>query len=114
VVNGEPGSAVALTIFAAREKPWSERQVLEYGDDFYTVVRRQIVPRGPHHAYRYELHHLEPGEVIRGVLVRYAPQRETVPHGSGEGVGLQGLPAEGGEEASPGVADPARPPGVER
>jgi hypothetical protein len=114
VVNGEPGSPVALAIFAAREKPWSERQVLEYGDDFYTVVRRQIVPRGPHHAYRYELHHLEPGEVIRGVLVRYAPQRETVPHGCGEGVGLQGLPAEGAEEASPGVADPARPPGVER
>jgi hypothetical protein len=77
VVVGEPGSAVALTIFAAREKPWSERQVLEFGDEFLTVVRRQFVTRGAHHAYRYDLHRLEQGEVIRGVIARYPSQGET-------------------------------------
>jgi hypothetical protein len=92
VVNGEAGSAVALTIFTAREKPWSEHQVLEYRDDFYTVVRRQLVPRGAHHAYRYELHHLEHGEVIRGVLVRYAPEADAPAAGSATGKVTTGEP----------------------
>ena len=74
VIAGEPGAAVALTIFSAREKPWLEHQVLEYRDDFYRVTGRHLVPRGLHHVYRYDLQHLEHGEVIRGVLLRYTPE----------------------------------------
>jgi len=58
VVSG--GSAVALTIYTAREKPWAENQVLEYEGEFYRSVGKRIVERGRHHAYRYDFRHLEP------------------------------------------------------
>ena len=74
VIVGEPGAAVALTIFSAREKPWLEHQVLEYRDDFYRVTGHNLVSRGLHHVYRYDLHHFEHGEVIRGVLLHYDPE----------------------------------------
>jgi hypothetical protein len=74
VVSG--GSVVALTIYAAREKPWTENQVLEYGGEFYRSVGKRIVERGGHHAYRYDFRHLEPGEVVRGILLRYPPDDE--------------------------------------
>lgn len=75
VVLGEPGAAVAVTIFAAREKPWTDHQVVEYRDDFYTVASKRLVPRGHHHMYRYDLHPLQHGEVIRGVLLYYDPEQ---------------------------------------
>ncbi len=81
VVVGEPGAAVALTVFSAREKPWADRQVLEVEGDFYTLASRRLVPRGLHHVFRYDLRHLPHGEVIRGVLLRYPP--DELPEGEG-------------------------------
>ncbi len=74
VVIGKPGSEVRLTIFSAREKPWSDHQVLEYLDEFFQVAAKRLVPRGRDHVYRYDLCHFPHGEVIRGVLLRYDPQ----------------------------------------
>jgi hypothetical protein len=76
VIVGEPGAAFALTIFSAREKPWLEHQVLEYREGFYRVTGRHLVPRGLHHVYRYDLEHLEHGEVIRGVLLHYDQEHQ--------------------------------------
>jgi uncharacterized membrane protein len=77
VVPGDEGAVVALTILAAREKPWTDQQVLEYRDDFYQVIGKRLVPRGRYHVYRYELRRFQHGEVIRGVLVRYPPEGAT-------------------------------------
>lgn len=79
VVVGTPGSPAALTIFAAREKPWSEYQVIEVAGEFYEAIGVRLVGRGVHHAYRYEFRRLDPGDVIRGVLVRYEPAARRVP-----------------------------------
>jgi len=84
VVSGGP--VVALTIYTAREKLWVENQVLEYGGEFYRSVGKHIVERGGHHAYRYDFRHLEPGEVIRGVLLRYPPDDEPRPGTSARGL----------------------------
>jgi hypothetical protein len=84
VVSG--GSVVALTIYAAREKPWTENQVLEYGGEFYRSVGKRIVERGGHHAYRYDFRHLDPGEVVRGVLLRYPPEKEPPPRTNARGL----------------------------
>jgi hypothetical protein len=73
VVTGKAGEAVALTIFAAREKPWTDRQVIEVEGDFYEAVGKRLVERGGHHAYRYDFRHLDHGEVIRGMLLQYPP-----------------------------------------
>ncbi len=74
VVAGRPGSPVALTIYAAREKPWSDYQVIDFAGEFFEAIGVRLVGRGLHHAYRYEFRRLEPGDVIRGVLVRYDPR----------------------------------------
>ncbi len=93
VVSG--GSAVALTIYAAREKPWAENQILEHEGEFYRSVGKRIVERGGYHAYRYDFRHLEPGEVIRGVLLRYLPEEEAPPRTNARGAdhGDLGKPA---------------------
>jgi len=93
VVSGGP--VVALTIYVAREKLWVENQVLEYGGEFYRSVGKHIVERGGHHAYRYDFRHLEPSEVIRGVLLRYPPEEEAPPGTNARGLdhGDTGKPA---------------------
>ncbi|HVN32559.1 MAG TPA: hypothetical protein VMT45_11295 [Thermoanaerobaculaceae bacterium] len=79
VVTGKSGEEVALTIFAAREKPWADNQVIEHEGDFYEVIGKRLVERGGHRAYRYDFRHLDHGEVIRGVLVPYEPSRQGKP-----------------------------------
>ena len=91
VVVGGPGSPAALTVFAAREKPWGEYQVIEYAGEFYEAVGVRIVGRGARHAYRYEFRRLDPGDVIRGVLVRYEPGAPPAP-----GRPTRATPAPGG------------------
>jgi len=93
VVSG--GSAVALTIYAAREKPWTDYQVIEYTGDFYEAVGKRLVVRGGHHAYRYEFRHLEHGDIIRGTLVRYPPE-EPAPPDTRAGKGNEGASGEAG------------------
>ncbi len=73
VVVWADGGPVALTIYASREKPWIERQVIEFRNEVLRAVGKTLLRRGDHHAFRYDFRHLEPGEVIRGVLVRYDP-----------------------------------------
>jgi hypothetical protein len=91
VVTGKAGEAVALTIFAAREKPWADHQVIEVEGDFYEAVGKRLVERSGHHAYRYDFRHLDHGEVIRGMLLRY--------------------PSEAGAPSGTKPADPAGPAG---
>ena len=85
-------SAVALTVFASRRKPWASRQVIEHRGEFFRLLSVALVRQGGHGAFRYDLQHLAPGEVIRGALLQYAPG---------------GSPA---ATAAPGA--PATPPGV--
>lgn len=73
VVVWADGGAVALTVYASREKPWIEHQVIEFREEVLRAVGKTLLRRGDHHAFRYDFRHLEPGEVIRGVLVRYDP-----------------------------------------
>lgn len=73
VVAGAHGSPRALTVYASRDKAWSRNQVIEYRGEFFVASARQLVLHGDRHAIRYDFRRLEPGEVIRGVLVRYAP-----------------------------------------
>jgi hypothetical protein len=73
VVVWADGGPVALTIYASREKPWIEHQVIEFRNEALRAVGKTLLRRGDHHAFRYDFRHLEPGEVIRGVLVRYDP-----------------------------------------
>jgi hypothetical protein len=73
VIVGKAGAPVALTIFAAREKPWADYQVIEYSGDFYEAIGKRVVERGGYHAYRYDFRHLDHGDVIRGVLFHFPP-----------------------------------------
>ena len=73
VVVGARGSPRALTVYASRDKAWSTNQVIEYRGEFFVASARQFVRHGDRHTIRYDFRRLEPGEVIRGVLVRYAP-----------------------------------------
>jgi len=79
VVPGEPGARSALVVYASREKPWSANQVIEYRGEFFGAIRRRLVRRGGHFAFRYDFRRLDHGEVIRGVLVRYGPAESSVP-----------------------------------
>ena len=79
VIVGKTGAPVALTVFAAREKPWTDYQVIEYAGDFYEAIGKRLVERGGRHAYRYEFRHLEHGDIIRGVLLRYPPEAPSEP-----------------------------------
>ncbi len=74
VVPGAPGSRSALVVWASREKPWSETQVVAFRGEFYALVDRRLVPHGDRHAYRYDFRPLEPGELIRGALVHVGPE----------------------------------------
>jgi hypothetical protein len=85
VAVGKPGELVALTVFSARAKPWTDGQVIEYEGEFYGAVGRRVAERGGHRAYRYDFRRLEPGEVIRGVLLRYPPESAGAPEASTRG-----------------------------
>ena len=67
------GSAVALTVFASRRKPWTSRQVIEYHDEFFRLLGVTMARQGGHGAFRYDFGRLEAREVIRGAPIRYAP-----------------------------------------
>jgi len=62
-----------LEIYTVEDKRWSERQVLEYGEEFWMLAGTRLVPRSGHHAWRHSLQPLEAREVIRGIIVRYDP-----------------------------------------
>jgi hypothetical protein len=73
----EPGRSPLgmLEIYSADDRPWSDVQVIDYGGEFYQLASKDLVERGAHHAFRYLLHRLDDNEVIRGVIVRYPPDR---------------------------------------
>ena len=96
VVVGKGSEPAALTVFAAREKPWTDYQVIEYAGEFYEAIGKRLVARGGHHAYRYEFRHLEHGDIIRGVLLRYPPGEP----------GALGKRPQSADQGTPG--DPAR------
>jgi hypothetical protein len=63
-----------LEIYSSEEKPWREEQIVAYGDGFFQLTEKKLVPRGRHHAWRYLLHELEEREVLRGSIVRYGDE----------------------------------------
>lgn len=73
VVRPEQSPAGMLEIYSVESKGWSERQVIEYGEEFWMLAGTRLVPHGAHHAWRYRLEPLEAREVIRGRIVRYEP-----------------------------------------
>ncbi len=78
------GSAVALTVFASRRKPWTSRQVIEYRGEVFRLLGVAMARQGGHGAFRYDFQHLAPGEVIRGALVRYPCEAAVAPAAGSE------------------------------
>lgn len=78
------GSPVALTVFASRRKPWAPRQVIEYRGEFFRLLGVAMARQGGHGAFRYDFGRLEPGEVIRGALVRYPCEAAVAPAADSE------------------------------
>jgi hypothetical protein len=71
VVRPADSRSRLLEIYSCVEKPWSEVQVIEFDGGFFQLTGKRLVARGAHHAWRYLFAELHPGNVIRGVLVRY-------------------------------------------
>jgi len=71
VVRPEQTRSGMLEIYTVEDKGWSERQVLELGEEFWMLAGTRLVPRGGHHAWRHCFEPLEAREVIRGTIVRY-------------------------------------------
>ena len=69
--------------------------MIEYTGEFYEAIGKRLVLRGGHHAYRYEFRHLEHGDIIRGVLLRYPPEGPAPPD-TGAGKGSQGASGKAG------------------
>jgi hypothetical protein len=65
-----------LEIQSWAPKDWSDRQILEYGNEFYIMTDNKFALAGLHYRYRYRFRKLQPGEIIRGSVVKY----ETAPH----------------------------------
>ncbi|MGQ9834967.1 MAG: hypothetical protein ACUVRQ_03160 [Thermoanaerobaculaceae bacterium] len=60
-----------LELVSFRHYPWRSGQVVEIEEAFYVLVRVMPVRDGSYSGFRYLLRPLEPGEIIRGQLVRY-------------------------------------------
>ncbi len=73
VVMPDRARSGMLEIYTVEDKRWSERQVLELGEEFWMLAGTRLVPRGGHHAWRHSFQPLEAREVIRGTIVRYEP-----------------------------------------
>jgi hypothetical protein len=76
IVLPEDSRSRMLEVYSVEDKPWSEYQVVELDGRFFTLATRRLVPRGAHHAYRYQFHPLEEREVIRGAIVALGPRPE--------------------------------------
>ncbi|MEW6338458.1 MAG: hypothetical protein ACOY3Y_14960 [Acidobacteriota bacterium] len=73
VVLPEASRFAMLEIYSRDEKPWSEVQVIRYGDAFYRLAEKRLVERGAWQWWRYRLHRTEEREVIRGAILPYDP-----------------------------------------
>jgi hypothetical protein len=58
-----------LVLTSIDDKPWRERQVVQYGDDFYILSIKNFVPKNKHYRFRYTFKPMHPGEIIRGTVV---------------------------------------------
>jgi hypothetical protein len=67
---GSAGSGF-LEVVSAGEKPWHDRQALEYAGEFYILDNRQWIRQGEHWALCYRFRPMLKGEIIRGSLVRF-------------------------------------------
>jgi len=70
IVPAEAARSRLLEVYSVEDKPWSDYQVAELDGEFYILATRRLVPRGAHHAYRYQFHPLEERDVIRGTIVK--------------------------------------------
>jgi hypothetical protein len=52
-------------------KDWGDRQILEYGGEFYILTDHKFALAGMHYRYRYRFRKLKEGEIIRGSVVKY-------------------------------------------
>jgi hypothetical protein len=73
IVVPEQSRSQLFEVYSCAAKPWSDYQVVVYRGRFFVLALRDLVPRGGHHAYRYQFHPLEEREVIRGAIVDLTP-----------------------------------------
>lgn len=92
-----------LEIYSVEEKPWSDYQVVELDEEFYQLATRQVVPHGPHHAWRYQLHRMETSEVLRGAIVHLATPGPVAPDSE------RARTEHGAGPENPGPSEPRRP-----
>lgn len=64
-----PSSNEFIELVTIQEKPWSERQVVRYGDILYTLTSKELAPTGAYLSYRYVFRKLLPWEIVRGQVV---------------------------------------------
>jgi hypothetical protein len=72
IVPAEASRSRLFEVYSVEDKPWSEYQVVEHEGRFFQLATRRLVPRGAHHAFRYQFHPLEDREIIRGTIVKLA------------------------------------------
>jgi hypothetical protein len=64
----EDKSSSAFVLISVEDKPWRERQVARYGDDFYVLCAKNFVQQDRYYRYRYTFKRMHPGEIIRGSI----------------------------------------------
>jgi hypothetical protein len=73
VFTGEEQDILEVQSWAPKD--WSDRQILEYGGEFYIMTDDKFALAGLHYRYRYRFRKLQPGEIIRGSVVKYEAAR---------------------------------------
>lgn len=67
----ESSSRGLLEIYSAREKSWSDRQVLRHAGDLYVLTSKEFVRRGGYYACQYRFRKMHAGEIIRSGIIDY-------------------------------------------
>ncbi len=62
-----------LEILSVEVKPWSDRQIVQYQEEFYVLKSKSFMQVGSNYAHRYLCRPLNPGEIIRGTVVAITP-----------------------------------------
>jgi hypothetical protein len=62
-----------LELLSVQIKPWSDKQIVKYGEEFYILTSKTFTKVGVNHTYRYIFRPLKPGEIIRGTVVTIVP-----------------------------------------
>ncbi|HPR63546.1 MAG TPA: hypothetical protein PK014_04935 [Thermoanaerobaculia bacterium] len=70
IVTDEKNPDRGIDLYSSELKPWSDVQVVEYGERHYILLSTSLVQRKDRYAYRYRFRPLADNELIRGSIVR--------------------------------------------